>query len=176
MPALRNLKPPLAAVVLAAAAGLAAGCGERPGGDRPATETMMHLEDDAGRTADELLAADRAFAAEVAAAAGAERARIWAGWFAADGRQLVPRTVVTGPADILGLMAPVFADSASSLAWAPDLAAGSGGWGWTSGRYRSTRPGPDGPAPREGRYLTVWRRQPDGAWKVAMDTGVPDGD
>lgn len=31
-----------------------------------------------------------------------------------------------------------------------------------------------GPVQSEGRYLTVWQRQPDGDWKVAVDAGVPD--
>ena len=52
-----------------------------------------------GEIEDQLLAGGPpASAAEVTAARGAERARIWAGWFAPDGRQLVPAAVVTGPA------------------------------------------------------------------------------
>lgn len=160
---------------------LAAGCGERvereTGADNQAKEAAMTADrvPADGAVHDQLLAADRRFAAEVATAQGGERARIWAGWFAPDGRQLVPAAVVTGPADILGLMEPAFADPGFSLLWDPDLAAGADQWGWTSGRYVSTRPGPGGPVTREGRYLTVWQRQPDGGWKVAVDTGVPDG-
>ena len=160
---------------------LAAGCGERidqaTGNGDPTKEAAMtadRVPDDDG-IQQQLLAADRRFAAEVAAAEGGERARIWAGWFAPDGRQLVPAAVVTGPAAILGLMAPAFADPGFSLLWDPDLAAGTDPWGWTSGRYVSTRPSAEGPVTREGRYLTVWQRQPDGTWKVAVDTGVPDG-
>ena len=44
---------------------------------------------------------------------------------------------------------------------------------WTSGRYTSTSPGPDGPVTATGRYLTVWTLTPEG-WRVAVDTGVPD--
>jgi uncharacterized protein (TIGR02246 family) len=29
------------------------------------------------------------------------------------------------------------------------------------------------PATDEGRYVTMWRRQKDGSWKLAMDMGVP---
>ena len=150
---------------------LVSGCGE------PVKEAAMTTDSTpvSGGTARLLMDADRRFAADVAAARGDERARTWAWWFAPSGRQLVPAAVVTGPSDILALMAPAFADPGFSLTWAPDLADGAGAWGWTSGRYVSTRPGADGPVSREGRYLTVWQRQPDGAWKVAVDTGVPDG-
>ena len=27
---------------------------------------------------------------------------------------------------------------------------------------------------REGTYMTVWEKQPDGTWKVLFDTGDPD--
>jgi ketosteroid isomerase-like protein len=27
-----------------------------------------------------------------------------------------------------------------------------------------------------GKYLTLWRLQSDGSWKVEFDTGVPDTD
>jgi uncharacterized protein (TIGR02246 family) len=29
------------------------------------------------------------------------------------------------------------------------------------------------PVTEEGRYVTVWRRQSDGSWKIIMDMGVP---
>lgn len=123
----------------------------------------------------QLMAADRAFAAAVAAATGTDRAAVWADWFAPDGRQLLPGAVVTGHEDIQGLMTSSFADPEATLTWEPDLADGAGDWGWTSGRYVSRRPGPDEPIVKGGRYLTVWRRDDRGAWKVAVDTGVPDG-
>jgi ketosteroid isomerase-like protein len=117
----------------------------------------------------ELMTADRAFAAAVDAAAGVERARVWAGWFAPDGRQILPGRVVTGREDVAALMAGAFGDPDYHLRWEPDRA----GDHWTSGRYTSTSPGPDGPVTATGRYLTVWTRTPEG-WRVAVDTGVPD--
>lgn len=113
--------------------------------------------------------ADRRFAADVAAAVGAERAVVWAGWFAPGGRQILPGSVVTGPAAVGELMTPAFADPDYHLRWDPDQA----GDHWTSGRYTSESPGPDGPVLTHGRYLTVWTRTPDG-WRVAVDTGLPD--
>ncbi len=163
----------LAAALLAVLAAAAAGCGRRVAADGTTEATPMNPAPIADVAA-ELMAADSLFAAQVAAADAADRAAVWAGWFAPAGRQLVPADVVTGRADIAALMSRAFADPAAALEWAPDLAAGDGRWGWTSGRYVSTRPGPDGPVRSEGRYLTVWERQADGAWAVAVDTGVPD--
>ncbi|HPF69349.1 MAG TPA: nuclear transport factor 2 family protein [Candidatus Krumholzibacteria bacterium] len=121
-----------------------------------------------------LMAADRAFAAEVGTATPADRAHVWAAWFTEDGRQLAPGAVVSGAGSIIEAMDGFFRTAGATLQWAPDLADGDGRFGWTSGRYVSTRPGPDGPVVRQGRYLTVWRRDEDRGWKVAVDTGVPD--
>ena len=158
------------------AALLALGGVSRPlaaGGGDPSTQREEAMT---RSTAEELRAADRRFAAEVAAVAGSERTAAWVRWFADDGCQIVPGAVVRGHAAIRELMAPAFADTGFALAWEPDLAEGSKDGGWTSGRYVSTRRGPDGPVRREGRYLTFWKRAADGGWRVAVDTGVPDGD
>jgi ketosteroid isomerase-like protein len=124
----------------------------------------------------ELMDADRRFAGEVAAAAPEDRGAVWAGWFAPDGRQIIPGRVVQGTRSIAELMGPAFATVGYSLTWAPDLASASadGDMGWTSGRYESRSTGPEGEKVGHGRYLTIWRRQADGGWKVALDNGVPD--
>jgi len=124
----------------------------------------------------ELMDADRRFASEVAAADPADRGRIWAEWFAPDGRQIIPGKVVEGTESITALMGPAFATVGYSLTWNPDIASASadGDMGWTSGRYESRSTGPEGDTVGHGRYLTIWRRQPDGGWKVALDNGVPD--
>jgi ketosteroid isomerase-like protein len=141
-----------------------------------ATAAALQGEEPLAGGAEELKAADRRFAAAVAAARGADRADAWTAWFAVDGCQIVPGAVVSGHAAIRELMAPAFADTTFALRWEPDLAEGTADRGWTSGRYVSIRRGADGPVRREGRYLTCWRRVADGSWKVAVDTGVPDGD
>lgn len=175
-----RIRPLEAACVLAVLTVLAAGCRDNPDRSAPAPgtprsgATMTGQSDPGANTTAELLAADRAFAAAVAAAPGPRRTAVWTGWFAPDGRQLMPGAVVVGHDDIAALMGPAFADPAASLTWEPDQAGGGDDWGWTSGRYVNRRTGPDGPVTSEGRYLTVWQRQGDGAWKVAVDTGVPD--
>jgi ketosteroid isomerase-like protein len=143
----------------------AAGCHNSP--DQPAN---------AARFEKELKEADRQFAKEVAAATAADRGRMWADWFSPDGRQIIPGQVVEGTRSIADLMGPAFASEDFMLTWEPDLASASaaGDMGWTSGRYESRGSTGSGATMQAGRYLTIWRRQADGAWKVALDTGVPD--
>jgi ketosteroid isomerase-like protein len=44
--------------------------------------------------------------------------------------------------------------------------------GFTVGEYTLTGRGPTGAAvQRFGKYLTVWKRQPNGSWKFAVDGG-----
>jgi ketosteroid isomerase-like protein len=62
----------------------------------------------------------------------------------------------------------------SSLSWRPVhvVVAGSGDLGFTVGEYIATGRGPSGAAvQRFGKYLTVWKRQPDGSWKFVVDGG-----
>ncbi len=64
----------------------------------------------------------------------------------------------------------------SSLSWQPVFAsvAPSRDLGFTIGEYTSTGRGPTGAAvQRFGKYLTVWRLQPDGTWKFVVDGGNP---
>ncbi|MGK7312988.1 MAG: YybH family protein [Candidatus Longimicrobiales bacterium M2_2A_002] len=119
-----------------------------------------------------LLDADRAFAADVAES-GADA---WAAWFAEDGAMIQEGTgEVRGRAAIRETVAYLDRPGVS-LTWQPDRAdlAASGDLGWTTGSY-TFRPAPDGP-PGRGRYVSIWKRQPDGSWRVVMDLGVPVAD
>jgi ketosteroid isomerase-like protein len=117
-----------------------------------------------------LLEADRAFAAETAER-GAEG---WAAWFAEDGRMYRERGYVDGRAAIRDAMVPAFADSTRALRWEPDTAvvAASGDLGYTLGHWEAVvrTPGGDSVVGR-GNYVTLWRLQSDGTWKVATDIG-----
>ncbi|MCY1017970.1 YybH family protein [Pyxidicoccus sp. MSG2] len=69
-----------------------------------------------------------------------------------------------------------------SLRWEPKLggAASSGDMAYTVGRAVSVSPGPDkNPETHYVKYLSVWRRQPDGQWRYVADSGNgnpgPDG-
>jgi len=119
-----------------------------------------------------LMEADRAFAADVAE--GGSRA--WTSWFAEDGSMVQPGVgLVSGRETILSFMAGLDGPGVV-LRWEPDYAdiSASGDLGWTTGTYRSESPGPDGEVRTgQGRYVTIWRKQADGSWKVAMDLGNP---
>jgi ketosteroid isomerase-like protein len=65
-------------------------------------------------------------------------------------------------------------DPRERLTWAPEAAevAASGDLGFTWGFYRLTVPAATGAAPvHEGKYVTIWRKQPDGRWRAILDTG-----
>jgi ketosteroid isomerase-like protein len=54
-----------------------------------------------------------------------------------------------------------------SLSWAPERAevSAAGDLGYTIGAYEMTAGG----ATDRGKYLTVWKKQPEGTWKVIED-------
>jgi uncharacterized protein (TIGR02246 family) len=46
---------------------------------------------------------------------------------------------------------------------------------YETGTSRATvQAGDAPPVTRAGRYLTVWRRQPDGVWRIRVDAIIPD--
>jgi ketosteroid isomerase-like protein len=61
------------------------------------------------------------------------------------------------------------------LLWEPrfgDIAA-SGELGWLTGPSTTINPARNNGAPRYGNYASVWKRQPDGTFKVVLDVGIP---
>lgn len=123
---------------------------------------------------DVLMEADRAFDAEVASGGSAA----WVRWFADDGRMVQPGLgLVQGHDTIRSLMASLD-DPARSLRWVPDHGeiSSSGDLGWTTGTYVARGPGPDGEeAVGQGRYVSIWRLESGGHWRVVMDLGNPTG-
>lgn len=113
---------------------------------------------------DDMVAAERAFAAD-AAARNTRDAFIAA--YADDGIYFAP-----GPThakrDWEGR-----AVNAHRLDWAPEVAeiAASGDLGYTSGPWRFTQAGAD-KASAFGHFFTIWQKQGDGKWKVLVDYGV----
>ena len=118
----------------------------------------------------ELMTADRAFA-QATAQGGAEG---WASWFATAGRMYRTVGFVDGRDSIQAAMVAAFSDSTRLLRWEPDTAvvAASGDLGYTLGHWESVlrRTAGDSVVGR-GNYVTIWRRQSDGTWKVAVDIG-----
>jgi len=67
-----------------------------------------------------------------------------------------------------------FDPNGPTLSWTPTKGEviGAGDLGYTTGRSLLRITGTDGKVTeRRGEYLTVWRHQPDGSWKVVFDTG-----
>jgi len=65
-------------------------------------------------------------------------------------------------------------DKNNSLTWTAAFAdmAASGDLGYTYGTYEFRSKDKDGkPDVEYGKYTTVWKKQKDGSWKVAMDMG-----
>jgi ketosteroid isomerase-like protein len=65
---------------------------------------------------------------------------------------------------------PLYEGAAAPFSWQPEVATvlDSGSLGLTSGPVVA----PDGK--RIGTFTSVWRREPDGSWKIVFDRGCPD--
>ena len=83
------------------------------------------------------------------------------------------RGVSHGKQEVAASWAALLQEGGPTLTWAPDEArmSGAGDLGYTIGTYLLRSPGEPGSA--GGRYVTIWRRQADGAWRVVVDIGTP---
>jgi ketosteroid isomerase-like protein len=65
-------------------------------------------------------------------------------------------------------------DQSGLLTWRPAFAdiSRSGDFGYTTGPYELRRERTDKQPFRTGSFVSVWRRQADGRWKVLIDTGI----
>ena len=116
----------------------------------------------AGR-APELEAADRAFAADTAKR-GAEG---WAAAFEPEGWMLRGSGDKIEHDAIAEQMRPIL--TAGKLEWAPLASGLNGSLGYTVGKATFTAS--EGGERRLTTYVTIWRKQADGAWKALFDTG-----
>jgi ketosteroid isomerase-like protein len=70
--------------------------------------------------------------------------------------------------------ADFFAPDGPTLSWTPikGEVIGAGDVGYTTGRSVFRQKGADGKVTeRRGQYVTIWKKQADGSWKVVFDTG-----
>lgn len=75
---------------------------------------------------------------------------------------------------VMKAWADFFAADGPTLSWTPikGEVVGAGDVGYTTGRSVLRQKGTDGKVTeRRGQYITIWRKQTDGAWKVVFDTG-----
>lgn len=120
----------------------------------------------------ELVEADREFAE--ATAEGGQDA--WVAHFAPEGAMISGQGEITGEPYIRAAMEEVLSDTTIVFTWKPRRAraAESGELGYTIGDYRISRRDSTGAIAEtldRGMYVTIWRRQPDGTWKVVADIG-----
>jgi ketosteroid isomerase-like protein len=124
----------------------------------PGILTLMELE---GR-----------FAKAVAAGGG----KAFAAWFADDAVTLNNgRPAVLGRASIAAQA--IWDPKAYQLTWTPEGAqmGPSNDMGFTWGHYEGHAKDKNGqPVVTSGRYFTVWKKMPDGTWKVALDASADE--
>lgn len=123
---------------------------------------------------DQLFAADREFAHAVAdSGAPALNARL-ANDVARPGNGGL--ILLRGKVPVAADFKPAFDDPSQVLTWEPTDAVPYADrvTGVTVGRYAMVRRTARTDTLARGRYLTLWRRQSDGRWKILLDTGWPE--
>lgn len=89
-------------------------------------------------------------------------------YFAPDATMYPPgMALVSGPGPIREMWVQLSSTPGFALEFTPSKAevSASGDIGYTTGTYKSTMAG----ATENGKYVTVWKKQPDGNWKVVED-------
>ena len=118
--------------------------------------------------------------ADLAFAEATARRRLegFSSFLAEDVMSIRPNTpVVKGSQALASRWAPMLNDPAMSITWQPleAVISDDGSMGFTVGSYEITKSGGQGKsAAGTGKYVTIWKKQPDGSWKVVYDWGVED--
>jgi len=147
---------------------LPSGCSQAPQAPAPRPDT---------RAADEQAIRDTE-AAWVKAFATKDPAKAEA-FYADDAASMLPDTpLMTGKKEILAGMKPELGDPNFSLVFAPTKVeiASSGDMAYTQGafRYTTTDPKTGKRVGQAGNYVEVYKKQPDGAWKVEEDIATEE--
>jgi ketosteroid isomerase-like protein len=98
--------------------------------------------------------------------------KAFASWFAEDGVTLGNKKApVIGRAAIAAQT--TWTPEQYQLTWTPQggQLSPAGDMGYTWGHYEGRSKDRNGNSvPTSGRYMTIWKKQPDGQWKVALDS------
>ena len=133
-----------------------------PAGCRPRVDVAAATRD--------LLRRDRAWATLVAADGPVDSV---VAYWTPDARVILTgQPVVVGTEAIRQMIDGTRAIPGFHIAWTPDSAvvSPSGDFGYTYGTNRITAPDSTGTLrTAEGRYITVWRKEPDGQWRCSVD-------
>jgi ketosteroid isomerase-like protein len=138
----------------------------------PSSEARSADTSNSAELRESVMEADRDFAADFAK----RRIDGWVSWFDTAGVQVVASgETPRGHDAVRAHMTTQFRDSARILAWRPVMAevSSDGSMAHTIGTWNFHVRGKDSAATAgTGHYLTVWRRQADGSWKVLADIGT----
>jgi ketosteroid isomerase-like protein len=122
---------------------------------------------------DEIMKADRDFNK----ATQEKRAEGWLSYFSLDDAALIdPPTI--GRQAITDRYQKLFSNPDFTLTWEPVKAEvfPAGNIGYTTGKYVARFKNKEGKKMQsKGHYITLWRKQDDGSWKIVADSGGPDG-
>ena len=93
----------------------------------------------------------------------------FASWFAEDAA-----TLSNGQVPVVGRAAiaaqATWSPKTYQLTWTPSAGQLAGDMGYTWGHYEGSAINADGQrSTTAGRYMTIWKKQPNGEWKVALD-------
>lgn len=100
----------------------------------------------------------------------------WMSYFA-DDAVVLHRKPIVGKDQIRAVYEKVFADSNFQLHWEPTNAEvfPSGDLGFTQGKFTAKDIDEKGQQlTQTGRYMTIWKKQPNGCWQIVFDTGSTD--
>lgn len=120
-----------------------------------------------------ILDADIAFA-KAATEKGIEG---FASFIAEDFHTVRPNQNLIGKKEFVDGWAQLLNDPARRISWKPITAvmSKSGDLGYTVGAYEIHKvDDPANPVVSSGKYVSIWKKQVDGSWKVILDTGVQD--
>ena len=98
--------------------------------------------------------------------------KAFATWFAEDGVSLANGQAPVHGREAIAKQATWLAKD-YQLMWSPTdgVMSPAGDMGYTWGHYEGRSRGADGNTRvLTGRYLTIWRKEPDGSWKVVLDS------
>ena len=119
-----------------------------------------------------LMKADREFDSTTAK----NRLDGWTAYFAENGSMLPGAAMpISGIASIRKAMADAFSDSTFEIRWQPTEAGiiVPHMYGYTIGHSIIKEKGKDGRRmTQRGTYLSIWKKQTDGTWKIVLDTSL----
>ena len=98
--------------------------------------------------------------------------KAFASWFAEDGVSLANGQAPVHGRDAIAKQA-TWSPKDYQLLWTPTdgLMSAAGDMGYTWGHYEGHSRDADGNSKvLTGRYLTIWKKEPDGSWKVILDS------